>query len=78
MFNIIREGIVFDVGKLYDTFISGSDREGWQYYPSNIVSWCVRDNIIWTTNFSTARQLLLKNQIEDANKKILDFINADN
>ena len=78
MFNIIREGIVFDVGKLYDTFISGADREGWQYYPSNIVSWCVRDNIIWTTNFSTARQLLLKNQIEDANKKILDFINADN
>ena len=78
MFNIIREGIVFDVGKLYDTFISGADREGWQYYPSNMVSWCVRDNIIWTTNFSTARQILLKNQIEEANKKILDFINADN
>ena len=77
MFNIIREAIVFDVGKLYDTFISGADRDGWQYYPSNMVSWCIRDNIVWTTNFSAARQKYLKDQIEVANKKLLDFVSAD-
>ena len=77
MFDIIRESIVFDVGKLYDTFISGADRDGWQYYPSNIVSWCIRDNIVWTTNFGQARQKIVRDQIDAASAKILAFINAD-
>lgn len=78
MFDIIREGITFDPGRLYDAFIAGGATGGYRAnHIPNIVSWTIRDDLVWTTNFSPNKQAAIRKRIDDANKKILDIVNAE-
>ena len=68
---------MFDVGRIYDVFVSGITSADREYMITNIVSWTIRDDLVWTTEFSTAgKQRLIKSLIETANKKLLDYVDA--
>lgn len=81
MFDIIRESLIFDVGKIYDSFIAevttGGEEER-RYIIPNVVSMAVRDDLVWATEFSpSGKQKFIRGQIDNANKKLIDFINAN-
>ena len=81
MFDLIREGLIFDVGKIYDSFIAEvtSGGEAVNDILPNIVSRSVRDDKVWATEFNPAgRQKLVRDQIKRANEKLLDYAESDN
>ena len=88
MFNIIRESIVYDTGKIYDTFIAtqqvGFDWKFLEYQISNVVSYGIKGNEYGQdTNFdfsNTANPVrkTIQECIDESNEEILAFIEADN
>ena len=79
MFDIIRESLIFDVGKIYDSFIAEVTSGGEQMNNilPNIVSRAVRDDKVWASEFSpSGKQRFVRDQITNANNKLLDYINA--
>ena len=77
MFDIIRSGITFDAGRSFDAFIAGgTTTDDKKNYLPNVVSMTIRDAKVWTTEFSPNKQATLRNFIANANKKLLDAINA--
>ena len=83
MFDIVRESITFDPGRIYDSFLAGPDGDQWQYYPPNIVSFTLsggRDgwttDKVWTTEFDSAKQKFVRNLIDEANVKLIEYINS--
>ena len=77
MFDIIRKGITFDVGRSFDVFVAGAASEDRKNMLPNIVSWTIRDAKVWTTEFSSNKQATIRHLIEDANKKLLDVVNSE-
>ena len=85
MFDIIREAITVDVGRIYDLLVAGGGSSNfWPNYPEYIVSFCIsggQDNWttdkVWTTEFGTAKQLTMKKLVEEANSKLLAYIGAN-
>ena len=80
MFDIIRESLMFDVGKIYDSFIAevttGSEEQR-RYIIPNVVSMAVRDDLVWATEFSpSGKQRMIRSQIDRANEKLMNYINA--
>ena len=85
MFNIIRESVVFDTGKIYDYFVAthqlGFDLE---YIICNVVSYGIKGNELGQdTNFNFANtadpvRKTIQECINESNKEILDFIESDN
>jgi hypothetical protein len=79
MFDLIRESLIFDVGKIYDSFIAEVTTGGEQMNNilPNIVSRSIRDDKVWATEFSpSGKQRFVREQIENANKKLLDYVNS--
>jgi ABC-type glycerol-3-phosphate transport system substrate-binding protein len=85
MFNIIRNSVVFDVGRIFDVFITTLDGgfETYKYYLlSNVVSFAIRGNADGTeisfnfpsTGDPTRRKV--QQDLDVANKKIVDFIDS--
>jgi hypothetical protein len=85
MFNIIRDSVVFDVGRIFDVFITTLDGgfETYKYYLlSNVVSFAIRGNADGTeisfnfpsTGDPTRRKV--QQDLDVANKKIVDFIDS--
>ena len=86
MFDIVRNAISFDPGRIYDSFIAGSDGSMWKYYPPNIISFAIcateedksvwtTDNV-WTSSFSNSkRKYLTDTLIAQANEKLLQYAN---
>ena len=86
MFNIVRESVVFDVGRIFDVFITTLDGgfETFKYYLlSNVVSFAIRGNAdgseisfnFPSTGDPTRRKV--QKDLDVANKKIIDFINSE-
>lgn len=83
MFDIVRNAITFDPGRIYDSFLAGPDGEQWQYYPPNIVSFTLTGgregwttDKVWTTEFNSAKQKHVRGLIDEANAKLLEYINS--
>jgi len=86
MFNIIRESIVFDTGKVYDVYVAtqedGFDWIFLEYIISSVVSYGIKGNEYGQdTNYnfsSTADPVRIKLQrcINAANQKILDYLDS--
>ena len=75
MFNIIRESITFDIGRIYDVYIAGNTGEYTNYMMPNIVSYPIRD--FGTYNFNSTSnpvRLTVNRYIEEANEKLLEFV----
>ena len=85
MFDIIRDSITYDIGRIYDVLVAGGGASTfWANYPEYIVSFCIsggQDNWttdkVWTTEFGTSKQLTMRNLVKAANAKILAYIDAD-
>lgn len=86
MFNIIRESIVFDIGRIYDVFVTTLDGglETYKnYLISNVVSFAIRggpdgEDIAFnfmSTGDPTRRKIQL--DLDVANKKIIDFLESE-
>ena len=82
MFEIIRESIIFDIGRVYDVFISTTEPGYTDYLLPNIISLPIRGNLDGTEisfNFTSSGDPTRKKMddyIKEANKKLIDFINA--
>ena len=86
MFNIIRESVVFDTGKIYDVYVAtrtdGFDWKFLEYIICNVVSYGIKGNEQGEDtnfNFSSSGDPVRKKiqgNIEIANKEILDFIDS--
>ena len=86
MFNIIRESIVFDTGKVYDVFVAtqedGFDWIFLEYLISSVVSYGIKGNEYGQDtnyNFSSTSDPVrrkLQSCIDITNKEILDFIES--
>ena len=82
MFDIIRGGITFDVGRSFDSFISGPESENWKYYLANVVSFTISNDPAycksrsWGSEFNANKQDIIRRQIATANEKLLAVINA--
>ena len=86
MFNIIRESIVFDIGRIYDVFITTLDG-GYEtfknYLVSNVVAFAIRGGAdgeeiafnFQSTGDPTRRKV--QQDLDVANKKIIDFIASE-
>ena len=85
MFDIIRESITFDLGRIYDVIIAGGgERESWRNYPEYLISFCISGGIdgwttdrVWTTEFGSAKQITMRNLVTAANEKLLAYIDAN-
>ncbi len=85
MFDIIRESITFDLGRIYDVIIAGGgERERWRNYPEYLISFCISGGIdgwttdkVWTTEFGVTKQLTMRNLVNETNAKLLAFIDAN-
>ena len=79
MFNIIRESIVFDMGRIFDYFIAcecGQSGTGaTKYLVANFVSFPVmnKTNFTFTSSGDPIRRLV-DTYIDSANKKLLDYV----
>jgi len=83
MFDIVRNAITFDPGRIYDSFLAGPDGDQWEYYPPNVVSFTLSGgregwttDKVWTTEFNAAKQKLIRGLIDDANAKLLEYISS--
>ena len=82
MFDLIRNSLIYDPGKIYDSFICGSAGNMWSYYPPNIVSFtiCGEDSKEygnqWKSKFTSSKRNTLEGLIKDANAKLLAAIDA--
>lgn len=80
-FDLMRNSLVYDPGKAYDTFICGS--KDWQYYLPNIVSWTISGGDEWSTDkvwgseFNATKQETVRKLIKAANEKIIAFLEID-
>ena len=80
MFDLIRGSLIYDPGKIYDSFICGSAGQMWEYYPPNIVSFtiCGEDEKAygnqWKTEFTPSKRKTLEDLIKTANAKLLAAI----
>lgn len=85
MFDIIRDSIIVDVGRIYDLLVAGGgDSTYWKNYPEYIVSFCISGgqdgwstDKVWTTEFGTAKRLTMDNLVKEANAKLLAYIEAN-
>ena len=85
MFKIIRESVVFDVGRIYDIFFTGLDggySEYGNYLISNVVSYAIRSSsgeetggFNFTSTGDPTRRKVQKD-LDNANKRILDFLDS--
>ena len=78
MFNIIRGSIIFDIGRIYDYYISceSGNTSDLSLLVTNVISMPVRDK----TNFTFASsgdptRRLIGDYIESANEKLLNYVN---
>ena len=85
MFDIVRNSISYDLGRIYDVIVGGSgNRDDWKYYPDYLISFCISGGTeswtpdrVWTTEFSIGKQSLMRQHVADANAKILSYIDAN-
>lgn len=73
--NIIRNSIVFDVGRSFDVFISGTKTSERENIIPNIVSWTIRDKKEWQSAFDDTKQKVINDLIGSANEKLISYIN---
>lgn len=81
MFNIIRDSIIFDIGKIYEYYIAtaSGDTSGGvlPYLISNIISYPIADGSNFTfTSASDPTRRLLNTYIKETNEKLLEYIDA--
>ena len=77
MFNIIRESVTFDIGRIYDVYIAGNTGEYAKYILPNIVSYPIRNMETYNFNSgSDAVRRVVNGYIDDANAKLLQFVEA--
>ena len=83
-FDLIRDSLIYDPGKIYDTFICGAT--AWGNYLPNIVSYTIAGGAttdpvpgskVWGSEFNATKQETVRDLIEAANEKILAFIEQD-
>ena len=83
MFDIIRGAITFDIGRIYDYYISGTGDGYTNYFLPNIVSFPIRDITSKDVTFSfnstgdPVRKLITE-YIKERNKALLEFIDSKN
>lgn len=78
MFKIVRDSIGFDIGRVYDVFISGTTGDYNQYMLPNIVSFPIRD-ADKSFNFNSGGdpvRKVVEDYVKEANQKLVDFIEA--
>jgi len=78
MFKIVRDSIGFDIGRVYDVFISGTTGEYVNYILPNIVSFPIRD-ADKSFNFNSGGdpvRKVVEDYVKEANLKLVEFIEA--
>jgi hypothetical protein len=83
MFDIIRGGITFDVGRVYDFYISGTADGYVNYFLPNIVSFPIRDitskDVSFTFNSSgDPVRKLVSDYIKERNAALIEYIDSKN
>ena len=75
MFDIIRESVTFDIGRIYDVYIAGTGTDYSNYILPNIISYPIRNNTSYNF-FSTSDsgRRVVNGYIDEANAKLLAFI----
>ena len=86
MFDIIRESIVFDTGRVYDVYIAtqevGFDWEFLEYIIANVVSYGIKgnesgqDTLFDFPNVGNNTRMTLTRCLKSANTKIMDYIDS--
>ena len=75
MVEIIQKSVIFDLGRMYDSFVIDSAERS--HMLANIASYAIRDNEAWNSAFDSIERALVENMVNKANERIVALTKAN-